>query len=542
MLFNISIPTPGEPHTFSIEPGSSTILVGANGAGKTRLAVYLEEKYEEDAHRISAQRSLSLNPSVAKISEESALTSLRYGTNNPNAIVNHRASRRWNNKPATRLLSDFDPLVQALFANQSNIALTTHNQAHSGHLSELRCTKLQILKGIWERLLPERQLLLSGDDIQVSSDTGDETYSASDMSDGERAIFYLLGQALTAKDNSLLIIDEPELHVHRSIISSLWDEIEAARPDCAFVFITHDLDFASSKACPKFVISKYSPTPSWEIEEVGDNGEFSENLTTLILGSRKPILFVEGGETSLDLAVYRCCYPEWTIVPRGSCENVIHAVSTMRHNSNLTRIFCTGIVDADDYTDTERSHLQTLGISVLPVSEIENIFLLPSISAAIAKSNNFEGAELQEKLDELSTRVFSSLDDDAKIDAVVIRYCKRRIDRQLKKVDIGPVTSVDDVISNFNQKISEFDIQGIAEYAKGKIRSSIDDNDISALMEIYDGKGALMNIAATCLKQQKKQDFESWITRSLRKNEESELVDAITSLLPQLEMECPVET
>lgn len=357
------------------------------------------------------------------------------------------------------------------------------------------------------------------------------------MSDGERAIFYLLGQALTIQENSLLIIDEPELHIHRSVISSLWDEIEAARPDCAFVFITHDLDFASSKACPKYIVSKYSPTPTWEIDEVESNGEFSESLTTLILGSRKPILFVEGGETSLDLAVYRCCYPEWTIVPRESCENVIHAVNTMRHNSNLIRIRCTGIIDSDDYTDDEISYLQTIGISVLPVSEIENIFLMPSISEAIAKSNNFEGAELQEKLDELSRRVFLSLDNDAKIDVVVIRYCKRRIDRQLKKVDIGAASTVDDVISNFNQKISEFDIQSIADNAREKITSSINNNDIASLMKIYDGKGELIAIAASCLKQQRKQAFESWITRSLRKREESELANAIASLLPQIETE-----
>lgn len=535
MQFNIIIPTPNTPHELSIESGASTILVGANGAGKTRLAVFLEEQNGESAHRISAHRTLSLNPAVAKISEEMALKSLRFGRSDAYAAIGARSSSRWSGNPATKLLNDFDSLIQALFADQSIIALTTHDQAHRGQLDELVYTRLQVLKDIWERLLPERQLIISGDDIEVLNSSGGEPYSAANMSDGERAIFYLLGQALTAKENSLLIIDEPELHVHRSIISSLWDEIEAARPDCAFVFITHDLDFASSKACPKYVISKYSPTPSWEINEVENNGEFSESLTTLILGSRKPILFVEGGESSLDLAVYRCCYPEWTIVPRGSCENVIHAVSTMRHNSNLTRISCSGIVDADDYTDAEILHLQTLGISVLPVSEIENIFLMPSVSEAIAKSNNFEGAELQAKLDDLSARVFSSLDDDAKIDAVVIRYCKRRIDRQLKKVDIGSVTSVDDVISNFNQKISEFDIQSIADYARGKIRSSISDNDIGALMEIYDGKGALMNIAAICLKQQRKQDFESWITRSLRKREESELVDAIASLLPRME-------
>jgi len=533
MQFNISIPTPNAPHEFSIESGASTILVGANGAGKTRLAVFLEEQNGESAHRISAHRSLSLNPDVAKISEEKALTSLRYGTNNPNAIIDHRSARRWNSKPATRLLNDFDSLIQALFANQSNIALATHNQAHNHQLDELIYTKLQVLKEIWERLLPERLLIISGDDIQVSSSTGNEPYSSSDMSDGERAIFYLLGQALTAKENSLLIIDEPELHVHRSIISSLWDEIEAARPDCAFVFITHDLDFASSKACPKYVISKYLPTPCWEIDKVENNGEFSESLTTLILGSRKPILFVEGEDTSLDLAIYRCCYPEWTIIPRGSCENVIHAVRTMRANSSLTRISCSGLVDADDYSAEDMSHLSTLGIFTLPVSEIENLFLIPAISEAIAKSEDYSGTALTEKLQELKERVFQSL-NEAKIDAAVVRYCKRRIDRQLKKVDLGTTDSVNDVIASFNQKISDLDIQSIADYAKNKITKAIQDGDIESLLEIYDAKNELLAIVATCLKDKRKQDFVNWITRTLGKRDESDLSVALRNQLPTI--------
>ena len=76
------------------------------------------------------------------------------------------------------------------------------------------------------------------------------------MSDGERAIFYLIGQTLLADENILLIIDEPELHVHRSIMSKLWDELEAIRADCALVFITHDLEFAASRAAQKFVIHR----------------------------------------------------------------------------------------------------------------------------------------------------------------------------------------------------------------------------------------------------------------------------------------------
>ena len=59
-------------------------------------------------------------------------------------------------------------------------------------------------------------------------------YSASEMSDGERAVFYILGQVLSANEGSILIFDEPELHIHKSIISNLWDEIEKLRPDCSF--------------------------------------------------------------------------------------------------------------------------------------------------------------------------------------------------------------------------------------------------------------------------------------------------------------------
>src|SRR5664279_4675756 len=100
------------------------------------------------------------------------------------------------------------------------------------------------------------------------------------MSAGERAIFYMIGQALVAAEGSVLIVDEPELHVHRSIMSKLWDELEGARPDCAFVFITHDLEFAAGRVAQKFVIRDYLPLPQWTVEAVPANTGFSEELTT----------------------------------------------------------------------------------------------------------------------------------------------------------------------------------------------------------------------------------------------------------------------
>lgn len=71
-------------------------------------------------------------------------------------------------------------------------------------------TNFERLSAIWNRLLPHSKLHVSGDNIQVSAPNTDLRYSASDMSDGERAIFYMVAQALTAEKDSLIIVDEPE--------------------------------------------------------------------------------------------------------------------------------------------------------------------------------------------------------------------------------------------------------------------------------------------------------------------------------------------
>lgn len=401
MPFNFSIPSPDGQTEISVEPGSSVIFVGANGGGKTRLAVKIEADLALNAHRISAHRALTLNTGVAKISERLALAGLRTGRLLDDATIDFRSPFRWKQHMATELLNDFDFLIQALFAEQANKWGETHRKVRAGDFSPAEPTNFEHLVEIWERLLPHRKLHFSGDDIQVSVQGSDTRYSAAEMSDGERAIFYMIGQTLTAAENSLLIFDEPELHVHRSIMAKLWDELEAARQDCAFVFVTHDLEFAASRVAQKFVIRDYDPTPRWSIEAVPENTGLDEEITTLILGSRRPILFVEGDANSLDLAIYRCCFPDWTVIPRGSCEAVIHSVATMRHSRALTRVTCSGIVDADDYGADNITYLGTLGIAVLPVSEIENIILLPTVSRAIAENEGYVGADLENRLNAL---------------------------------------------------------------------------------------------------------------------------------------------
>ncbi|MEY1272793.1 hypothetical protein [Proteus mirabilis] len=67
MSFTINIPTHNGSVKIVIEAGSSIIFVGANGSGKTRLSIIIENDLELKAHRISAHRALSLNPEVKKL-------------------------------------------------------------------------------------------------------------------------------------------------------------------------------------------------------------------------------------------------------------------------------------------------------------------------------------------------------------------------------------------------------------------------------------------------------------------------------------------
>jgi ABC-type cobalamin/Fe3+-siderophores transport system ATPase subunit len=534
MVFTINVPTQDANKEIQIEAGSSVVFVGANGTGKTKLATYIEDTLSLNAHRISAHRALVLNPDVPKIAENKALLGLRIGWNHESAQVAHRKDHRWGSKGSVALLNDFDFLIQALFAEQSNKSLETHKRVRSGDTSSAEPTKFEILTDIWERLLPHRELHFSGDDIQVSISGETELYSATDMSDGERSVFYMLGQTLVASDNSLIIFDEPELHVHPSIMSKLWDEIEGARPDCAFVFITHDLEFASSRVAEKYVLREYNPAPYWLIENVPLDSGFDEELTTLILGSRKPVLFVEGSSSSLDIAIYRVCFSDWTIIPKGSCEEVIHSVVTLRHNSSFTRVKCSGIVDADDYSEEDIQHLVSLGVSVLPVSEIENIILIPNVSRAIAESEGHTGSELEEKLEVLSEAIFNSLSSERAVEDVVVRYCRRRIDRTLKKVDLSEAETISSLGDKYLSETQSLNINEIAQEAKDRITNAIEQKDLPLLLRNYDNKG-MMALAASHLKNCRLQAFESWIVRVLRNQNVPELISTIQELLPDIE-------
>ena len=541
-MCNVNIPGKDNSNLeLTLETGKTTIIIGANGSGKTRLAVYLEEQLGEQAHRIAAHRALNLNPGVNKISESKAKKHLIYGAEWDGISISYRASRRWDNKAPTSLLNDFDYLLQYLFAQQNNLAVENNQKFNRGESITNSKTKLDILQEVWERLLPLKKLHITADDISVSS-IGIESadYSASEMSDGERAVFYILGQVLSANEGSILIFDEPELHIHKSIISNLWDEIEKLRPDCSFLMITHDIEFAATRIAKKYVVRNYYSDPAWNISEIPDS-ELDEQTITLILGSRKPILFVEGDKTSLDMETYRLCYSEWTVIPKGSCKDVIQAVSSLRklnEDMPILNIKCAGIIDRDTRDSSQIQELEGQGIKVLPCSEIENIFSLSSIAHKVLEIEGFTGDELINKKEQfkygLLDYITKELSDD-KLEKFIVKRIHRRIDNYLKNIDLSNTKNSNEMKGELTLKVLALTDSKINEWIsemKDEIQGYINNQDIDRLLCIYENKG-LLNETALILKSTRKPDFENWLMRQL-KLPNSSLLQAIKAVLPEL--------
>lgn len=531
-----SVPTVDKHLQIPIAPGTTTTFCGANGSGKTRLAVHIEQQLDLDAHRISAHRALSLNPRVPKISETQALSGLRTGYQESHQDTNqsqYRHAHRWREHEATSLLNDYDYLVQALFAEQANTALESHKRVRAGPGGTAEPTKFEQLSEIWDRLLPHRQLNITGDDIRACIPDSSATYPASQMSDGERAVFYLIGQTLVAREDSVLLIDEPELHLHPSIMTLLWDELRTARSDCAFVFITHSLEFAAALPGAKYLVRDYQPGPAWAIDPVPQDTGFSEEFTTLILGARRPVLFVEGTASSLDRSIYDASYPDHLILPRESCESIIHAVASIRANPELTRITCHGLVDGDHRTADEIEYLRDHGIDVLPVAELENIFLLPDVSRAIAEHEAHEGDGLDQRLYDLHQAVFHSITSSDQKSALKLRCIARQMDRELKHIDLSAATSIDELKACYGDNVASLDVHALAKAVGDQIDLAIQNDDLPALLAIYDNKGSLA-LAAKHLKDTKLKSFKQWLDRILRKGSAPELTRAIRRALPTL--------
>lgn len=498
---------------------NSIVLIGANGSGKTRLSVWIDKQnIKFHVHRISAQKSLELPNYTQPIDKEKAKEILIYGREMNNweegVLKNNQGDRlneikfgsKWSDAPETHELRDINHLMQFLVSDDQLESSKVYDvflddpKKLSNNSSENHLSILRKVKALWEKVVLHKVIKIESGKILVQSrdcTNSNELYNGHEMSDGERAVFYFIGQVLSASKDSLIIIDEPENHLHNSIISRLWNLLEEARPDCVFLYITHNLDFALRSKRSVLIWVKDMPSKDmWNYEFINeDDDDKFDSLQLQMLGCREKIVLVEGNENSYDCKIYSALFPNCKIIPVESCAKVKELVRTF--NSKSSKFFrkdavqVYGIVDRDRMDDSEVAKLNNDKILVLNVAEIENVFLLPKVIEEVSKNQRKNATSvlkaLQNKvIDLLSKNLINqcNLQFKSKLQNMIEEHLLNKKNKENRKLD----EVYQQLFENFIfDKTFETEFSLIKRY----LESIIKDNDYDRALRIFNNKGLL---------------------------------------------------
>lgn len=482
---------------------SSIIIVGANGSGKTRIGAWIEMTgpQKESAHRIAAQRSLVFPKQASPTGLDSAKTNFLWSSIPSNWDLATFEANRHQMKMQRKYggdiigaenapVNDFTELLTLLFSENYALLQKSEEEFYKTHAPvNIKPTKIRDLKDIWESILPHRTMSFNASEV-ILNPTGvkDHNYNATAMSDGERVIFYLIGQVLCAQENAILIVDEPEIHLHKAIQDKLWKLLELKRPDCLFVYLTHDLDFASSRKGAKKIFMKSYDGSFFDWEIIPNDTSIPENILLQLVGSRKPIIFVEGDEGSKDLEVYKLAFPNHLIMPVGGCSDVILSTKAFRRLNRLHHLECYGIIDRDYLADGQIESYERSGIYTLNVAEIENLFIVPELIKVVAHQLLLDADKTLESVEDFIIKRF-----DADINEHSMNVAKHFVSLHFGRFS-SEASSSEKFEADYLTHVSMLQIKNIIEDAKKEAIELIDNRKYTEILKVYNKKDLLNSI------------------------------------------------
>ncbi|HSV75782.1 MAG TPA: DUF4435 domain-containing protein [Bacteroidales bacterium] len=491
----IQLPTKkGQPNTNPTVEINQLVVIGANGSGKTRFGSNIEQRYNQKTHRVSAQKSLSMPDFVSTKSKEVAEGEFLFGAwdkDNSNYIrTTGWLHFRWGNNLNTFLLNDCEKLMVLLHSEEYEHSLNFKEQ---GGIKPN--TKLDRIQKIWEMCLPHRKLRKKAGVIETYP-PGQETntYNASQMSDGERVIFYLIGQVICAPSSSIIIIDEPEMHIHRSLVKSVFDLIEMERPDCAFVYLTHDIDFAFTRQnAIKIWAKSYEGNDVWDYEILDENLPIPEQLYLEVLGSRKPIIFLEGEDSSIDYELYKQVYFNYTIKPLGSCEKVIQTVKSFNEQNRFHHLQSYGIIDRDRRPQRDLPGLNSKNIWILDVAEAENLLLEENVVKAVSAHM---GKDPENTFNQVKTNLINFF--TTQLESQILLHFKEVIRRNYLSITEFSSRDIASVISEIDTLFAAIDKQQIYNETKTEFDRVLANSDYNAILRLFNLKNAIIPQSKVC--------------------------------------------
>lgn len=445
MTFKLHIPLSNTTALdLSVAPGEILFVLGPNGSGKSSLIHHFYTANHVKAQRIHAHRQTSFHSGLSDL--------------NPLARQRHgQLLQSYERQPNARWLDQVSGerpkiAIYDLVDKENQLGREVKARVYVGdlenakrHLDENK-SPLQVISELLRLSNIPIEISVASDSCVIAQKAGGSEYDIAQLSDGERNALLIAAEVLTARPGTLLLIDEPERHLHRSIISPLLTQLFAHRPDCTFVVSTHEVNLPLDHPNVSTLLVRncsYTGTniTAWEASLVSPGIDIDEEIKRDILGSRSKILFVEGTGQSLDKPLYSLLFPNVSVVAKSSCRDVEQSVTGIRNSTDLHWVQAFGIVDNDRRPQDDLDDLKAKGIYAVPFYSVESIYYHPKIQERIAKRQAAtNGTDAAKSLNDAKTAVLSAVKQ--KVEHLSARVAEKAIREALlkylpKQKDIG---------------------------------------------------------------------------------------------------------
>ncbi len=500
MILDLPPRPDGRPAQIDTGDAHNLIIIGANGSGKTRFANRLAADMGHGAVRLSALRAL-YSREEENTAEGSIDTLYRRAVASGGLLRND-------------LKGEFERMI-SLMVNEEMLSLLTAKFSPETDKRPAP-TRLERVMRHWQKLFPDNRVLIDSGRMLFAREDSDDSYSPSKLSDGEKAVLYYLGAVTYAPKGAAIIVDSPGTFLHPSIIRSLWDRVERSRPDCTFIYVTHDLQFAAGRSQGPIVWVKRCDTlkGEWDYEFLSTADALSDEVYLAILGDRKPVLFIEGdGKNSIDARLYPLIFNDYTVKSLGGCDRVIESTRTFNSLKAFHNLNAFGIVDRDRRDEGEVKYLRNKQVLVPEVAEIENIFMIEEVLRTVASLNKRDPDEAFSRIKRSIMRLFES---DLKAQA--LQHTRHRVKRAVEHRIDGRFANISQLESHMAELPAEINPRSIYEGLCRDFRRYLRDGDYAAILKVYNRKTMIS---------------ESHAARScgLRKDDKDTLIRAVIDIL-----------
>lgn len=470
--------------SFISKVDSTTVIIGANGAGKSSLINELRKNSIDEMYVLPAQKLLYFVSNIHNrnnIEQENYIldlkkTNIKYDTINlyPSNIEENFSNTLTN--LITLLVKDVMVVATYKLRGQNDSSLSLW----------------QKLEKIWNKIKPEISFEIDPIKIIVNVEKNHSKYSINGLSDGERCILFYIGNVLLAPENSYIIVDEPETFLNAAVYNELWDLLISERPDCQFIFASHNMDFVQSRTNATYIWCKKFEAPyDLNYQVLEETQEMPLSLLTEVSGTKKPILFCEGTKTSIDYQIYSKLFSEFCFVkPVQGHKQVIQHTKAYNNLQYLHGNTAYGIIDNDWMDESSIQENKEEGIFVLPFNEVEMIL----VDEAVVKSclPFDDDKEKQRKFENLQQSIIESC--KAKKDKIISIALKKRLDEFMESHLIEKSEPNEHDAHVFLDSLSsKFDVDSTFNKINSIVEESLASSDFSRILKICNLKKEIID-------------------------------------------------